>query len=269
MKNNKFFLAVLLGVTLLTGSCTETTVSDNATTPQESKDTLSFEQQLISEVQIAHGSPLLANQVINFKSRGIVYYASPAQYPKIWKRKFIDSANNEVKDIWDNERLQREVNGAFIEISQEKEKAYQNSINSVFYFALLPLALSDPAVNAKALSEVNINEEPYYKIQVTFSENGGGEDFEDIYVYWFHKEKKTMDFFAYKYFTEGGGMRFREAINRRTVDGIVFQDYKNYKPKTEGISVFELDKAFQKNQLEIVSTVTLENINLSEIKEAE
>jgi hypothetical protein len=55
-------------------------------------------------------------------------------------------------------------------------------------------------------------------------------------------------------------VRFREATNARSINGILFQDYINYKPKTEDIALAELEKLFLSDELEKLSEINLENI---------
>ena len=79
----------------------------------------------------------------------------------------------------------------------------------------LPFGLNDPAVIKEYLGQKVINQQLYEKVKVTFLQENGGKDFEDVFVYWIHAESKTVDFLAYSYLTDGGGVRFRQAINRR------------------------------------------------------
>ena len=102
----------------------------------------------------------------------------------------------------------------------------------------------------------------YADKRVTFDEEGGGEDFNDVFIYWMNKETNTMDFLAYQYFTEGGGIRFREAYNPREVGGFLFQDYNNFKPTT-GIELIDMDKAFEMGEMEQVSEIVLEDIKVN------
>jgi hypothetical protein len=139
---------------------------------------------------------------------------------------------------------------------------YSNSINSVHYFAYLPYGLNDPAVNKKLLGETQIGDGQYYKVEVTFDKIGGGEDFEDIYIYWINKETFKPDYLAYEFNTDGGGARFRKAFNERIINGIRFVDYYNYKA-SENISVYELEALFKLKKLELLSTIRLEDISVN------
>lgn len=76
-----------------------------------------------------------------------------------------------------------------------------------------------------------------------------------------------MDYFAYKYETEGGGLRFREAFNPRRIGGILWQDYINYKPSDESIPLEELESMFTAGTLEKLSEVKMENVKVSAYRE--
>ena len=99
-------------------------------------------------------------------------------------------------------------------------------------------------------------------MRVTFDEEGGGEDYNDIFIYWFDKEDFSMDYLAYQYFTEGGGIRFREAINVREIEGITFQDYVNYKPDSDSIKLVGIDQVFENGNLIEISRIELENVKV-------
>jgi hypothetical protein len=66
-----------------------------------------------------------------------------------------------------------------------------------------------------------------------------------------------MDFFAYSYQTEGGGVRFRESINKVKVDGVIFQDYNNFKAEL-GTELSNLPSMFENKELELLSKIELE-----------
>lgn len=90
-----------------------------------------------------------------------------------------------------------EINGSKVELPEERENAYANSVNSVIYFALLPHGLNDAAVNKEYLGEAIIKDQPYHKIKVTFDPEGGGSDHEDEFIYWIHQKSNSMDFLGY------------------------------------------------------------------------
>ena len=144
-----------------------------------------------------------------------------------------------------------------------RQNAYANSVNSVIYFAFLPYRLNDASVIKNYLGKVNVLDKEYHKIQVTFRQEGGGEDFEDVFIYWFDSEDYILDYFAYEYQTNGGGIRFREATNPGDINGIQIQDYFNYKPK-KGVEfkLSEIDEYYQQDKLEKLSDIDLKNVNV-------
>ena len=148
-----------------------------------------------------------------------------------------------------------------IKLDREDMRTYRTATNSVIYFALLPFNLDDPVVNRQLMRSVEIKGQPYYKVEITYGENGGGQDFEDVYIYWIHKENFTVDYLAYSFNINGGGVRFREAYNQREVEGIRFQDYMNYTIE-EDFPAHELDYAFVTNKLKLVSKIELENVEV-------
>ena len=155
----------------------------------------------------------------------------------------------------------RTIDGQKVEIADSLAQKYVNSINSVHYFAYLPYGLNDAAVNKKLIGETVIKDKEYFKVRVTFDQLNGGDDFDDVYIYWFNKQTFTPDYLAYEFHTDGGGMRFREAINERRINGIRFVDYNNYVP-AETSSIYDIEELFKKGKLELLSKIELINIEV-------
>ncbi|MEL7534879.1 MAG: DUF6503 family protein, partial [Bacteroidota bacterium] len=140
---------------------------------------------------------------------------------------------------------------------------YSNSVNSVLYFIRLPYGLNDPAVNKKYLGEESIKGKKYHKIEVTFEQEGGGKDYDDVFVYWLDQQSHYLDYLAYSYETDGGGLRFRKAFNARTIGGIRFQDYVNYKAELQaGREAASLGLLYEAAELDSLSSIINENISL-------
>lgn len=193
-----------------------------------------------------------------FRDRDYTWYRNGGRFE--YRRIFTDSTGQTVTDVLNNQGFTRLVEGRAVELPEERRNAFTNSVNSVIYFAVLPYRLNDEAVRKEYLGETEIKGEPYQKVKVTFEQEGGGEDFEDEFIYWFHSRHHTMDYMAYSYHTEGGGMRFREAYNPRNIGGIRWQDYINYKPASAEARLEELDKLFDQDELEELSRIELEDI---------
>jgi len=227
--------------------------------------TKSYDAEAIinKSIEVSGGDNYKANEV-QFEFRGREYgaYYDGGKYEFV--RLFKDSTNV-VRDVLNNNGFYREVNGHRTEVADTMATKYTSSVNSAIYFALLPFNLGDASVNKKYLEEAEIKGQKYHKIQVTFNQQGGGEDFEDIFIYWINKETNKADYIAYSYEVDGGGVRFREAYNERNVGGIRFVDYVNYKP-ADGVPVQDTGLAFEKGQLKELSRIELIKIKVNPIQ---
>ncbi len=170
--------------------------------------------------------------------------------------------DDETIDILNNEGFKRLVNNDESMIASLMSDKYSSSINSVVYFALLPYRLSDQAVISSYLGKIQLFGKEYHKVKVRFTEESGGEDHEDEFIYWFDSKTYSMDYLAYSYQTNGGGIRFRKAFNKRTVNGLVFQDYENYKADSDKHLLENLDDEFEKGNLELLSIIELKKISV-------
>lgn len=209
----------------------------------------------------AHGGSAYENFVLEFDFRGRHYTAARNGGIFSYTREFSDSSGR-VKDVLNNAGFTRYRNDVVVTLAPAKSDAFSRSVNSVIYFALLPFGLDDDAVIEEWVKETTIEGQPYDEVRVTFKRSGGGDDHQDEFLYWFHRDKHTMDYLAYSYETEGGGLRFRKAVNPRRAEGIRFQDYINYKPKYENAVLDEMRSMFGADSLEILSEINLENLTV-------
>ncbi|PWG04363.1 DUF6503 family protein [Polaribacter aquimarinus] len=214
-------------------------------------------QEIIDKSILYSGTDKVANSEIKFKFRDKSYFA----YRQNGNFKLIREFDS-IIDGLTNEGFQRFINLEKQELSKEDASKYANSVNSVHYFSVLPFGLNDKAVHKKLLSSSTIKGKEYYKIEITFSEDGGGEDFEDVFIYWIGKDDFLVDYLAYSYHTNGGGKRFRVLKEQCIKNGIRFVDYHNYKPLNISISLIDIDKAFENNQLKKVSEIVLKDISV-------
>jgi Family of unknown function (DUF6503) len=218
-------------------------------------------QEIINKAITVSGGNIIKTATISFDFRDKHYKAIRNNGIYQYERHFNDSIKK-IKDVLSNNGFQRFVNNELIEVADSMIPRYSNSVNSVHYFSVLPYGLNDEAVNKTYLKEVTIKEKKYHKIKVTFSQNGGGEDFEDVFLYWINTENSKTEYIAYSYLTDGGGMRFREAYNERFVNGIRFVDYNNYKPESKDADLIDLDRLFEKEELKLLSKIENKNIEV-------
>ena len=230
----------------------------------ESKvESLSADDIINKSIEVAGGDSFKKSE-INFDFRDKHYYASRNFGDFLLMRVTINENNDSIYDVLTNEGYERKLNDMIdVFVPDSLIPKYSASVNSVHYFSVLPHGLNDEAVNKSLLGEEQIKGETYYRIQVTFNQNGGGEDYEDVFLYWIDKQSFKVDYLAYSYNEDDGkGIRFREAYNERYVNGLRFVDYNNYKPKDKSIKLQHLGKAFENNQLELLSKIELENVTV-------
>ncbi|MGB3149382.1 MAG: DUF6503 family protein [Maribacter sp.] len=220
-------------------------------------------QSIVDKSIEVSGGELYSKSYISFDFRNLNYSSEPFGKQKILKRR-IKNDTVDVVDIKSPDKFERFLNDSLVRLPDSTATALSNAVNSVHYFAYLPYGLNDPAVNKELLGKVEVGGEEYFKIAITFDETGGGDDFEDVYVYWFNTKTYKPDFLAYEFNVNGGGQRFREAFNERMVGGIRFVDYKNYKSNDLETSIFDIDSLFESYDLELLSEIKLENIKASQ-----
>ncbi|MGB5169939.1 DUF6503 family protein [Eudoraea sp.] len=218
-------------------------------------------QQIIDKSIEASGGLLLQQSEVSFLFRDMSFERTNTKQGKVLKRT-VNKDGTLIHDVYSPSGFERYVNGDLTQIADSMARKYQNSINSVHYFAYLPEGLNDAAVHKKLIGETTIKDKLYYQIEVTFDEEDGGEDFDDIYIYWIDKETFKPDYLAYQFSVNKGGIRFREAFNERIINGIRFVDYKNY-GLDGNLSVYEAEEKYINQELPLKSTITLKEINVN------
>jgi hypothetical protein len=216
-------------------------------------------QAVVDAAIAAHGGERFEDLKIGFDFRGRHYTAIRKGGLYTYTRSFTDSTGR-VEDRLNNEGFVRKVNGRPVNLPEERMRAFSRSVNGVIYFALLPFGLNDPAVRKQYLGETTLKQQPYHKVKITFAAEGGGEDYQDEFIYWIHRQTHVVDYLGYSYHTDGGGLRFRQAYGPQVVAGVRFQQYINYEPAQQPARLEELDKLFEAGQLRELSRIELENI---------
>lgn len=219
-------------------------------------------QEIVDKTIATAGGERYENATIDFTFRNTKYRIERKNGLFEYSRTFTDSIG-EVTDVLNNDGFARFVNSQKQQLPDSTASKYANSVNSVVYFVQLPFGLNDPAVKKELIGQAEIESEKYYELKVTFNQEGGGKDHEDEYMYWIHQRNFTIDYFAYKFYTNEGGIRFRKAYNPRTVSGIRFVDYENYKFQPwENAYLKTLDELFEAGKLKLLSNIKTENISV-------
>ncbi len=218
-------------------------------------------QEIVDRAIADAGGELYEQSDFRFHFRDVVYTLERKEGRKVMTR-IRETDSGKVTDIWDGRSFSRYYKDDQVAVSDSMANVYSNSINSVLYFAQLPYGLNDPAVNKELIGEKDLDGRRYYQVRVTFEQEGGGEDFEDVYIYWIDTDTFKPQYLAYEFHVNGGGLRFREAYNERYVNGIRVVDYRNFRPKGEA-DLMELDSLFERRKLELLSEIRMEGVVVS------
>lgn len=232
---------------------------------KEEQKPLSAKEVIDQSIKVS-GGERFDNSLIKFDFRGINYKSTLTSEAQVLSRRIFKDNGDTIVDFLRGSLFQRYINEVPVQLPDSMKIKYSASVNSVHYFSILPYRLNDIAVNKESLEAVTINGKNYHKIKVTFSEEDGGEDFEDVFVYWVNKDSFKVEYLAYSYDeSDGKGLRFREAYNERFINGFRFVDYNNYKPENDNANLFDLDKAFEAGELKLLSKIELKNIEASQL----
>ncbi len=219
-------------------------------------------QEIIDKSMLASGTAIVGDSKIAFDFRNRQYEATRSK-GRFHLERLTTNSTGKTKDILSNNGFERYLDDALIVVPDSMTTRYSGSVNSVHYFATLPYGLNDGAVKKKLLKKATIKGKTYYKVEIRFSEEGGGEDFDDVFVYWIDTVSFHIDYLAYTFHVNGGGKRFRAAQNARNIQGIRFVDYDNYKPTDVNVQLKNLDTAFENSALEKISEIALNNISVT------
>jgi len=219
---------------------------------------LSKAEQLINKTIKAHGGSLYdnASYTFIFRQKEYTFTNNGSDYRYEMKN---ETEADLIHDVLENDILTRIVNDKPIKLNEKQIKTYTGALNSVIYFATLPYKLNDATVNKAFKGTTSIKNEDYNIIEVTFNKEGGGQDHDDEFYFWINTKTNTIDYLAYNYRVNGGGVRFRSAYNARTVDGIRFQDYINFKAPVNTL-LKDLPKLYENGELKELSRIETENI---------
>jgi len=236
---------IVFGIVLILFSCTTSPTTDTGSDPVDI---------LMQNVKTAHGNLGDFQFVFRENKYSFKFNNNDYTYTKI-----IENDSVYQKDVLTNLGFYRTFYMDTVRLTEKEKEQYSEALNSVIYFVCLPLKLDDPAVNKKHKGITEINGESYAVLEVSFDEEGGGKDHSDVFYYWFNQKKYQLDFLAYNYAVNGGGVRFRSAFNSRMVNGMRFQDYVNYGAPV-GTALKDLPNLFLAGELEELSEIITENV---------
>lgn len=220
-------------------------------------------QDVVDRSIQAHGGDIINASRISFEFRGHSFVLDRHDGLFSYERHWTDTTGVAVREVINNDGTFLYHDDHPMAVDSLTDRRIGNNVNTVAYFTLLPIPLNDAAVIKEDLGRVEIKGEPYYKIGITFTPEGGGRDHEDRFLVWIHADRFTMDYFAYWYFTDATGSRFRSVDGVHEVAGVRLQDYLNL--AHDGLdydSIVRYDALYNADSLRLVSDVRISNVTV-------
>lgn len=222
---------------------------------------------VIDSAIAAHGGPVLDRAVVSFTFRDDDYHIRQDDGQFHYRRVYTDSLGRPTTDGLTNDGVYRVVDGDTVSLSADEKSGIETTVNSVTYFALLPHSLDDPAVQPEYTGRDTLDGVPYHQIRVTFRPDGGGQDWQDIFLYWFRTDTYAMDYLSYAFGLAPDdtdtGTRFRAAYNVRRIKGVRVADYRNYTSDTLATDrMHRYPSLWAQDALELVSRVEIDSVQV-------
>ena len=170
----------------------------------------------------------------------------------------------ERKVHYTNASVERWDNGEPAELDEESAQRARNFVDARVYFPFLPYGLRGAEVYLEDLGIDTWEDRELHKVRVSF-EPGTSTDADDQYMYWFDPETGEMVMFGYDFTVGRGGLRLRRVIRSQRVGGMLFTDQENYAVNGQDFSVLQLTPQFVTENMELLSTVELSNIEVSAV----
>lgn len=218
-------------------------------------------QYWVEESIEAYGFNALEETEIKFDFRNKAYSVLREDGQYVYRRTFPQGDSLIEDELANSVAFGRRINGKEVDVSSELAKKYSASINSVLYFFQLPYPLNDPAAIKRFVGYDEVKGEKYGMVEVSFLPENGGEDHQDRFVYWINEATYLIDYLAYSYETEGGGVRFRAVSKREKIEGMVFQNYINFEANKNS-DLATLANAYEEGRLKQLSLIKNENISV-------
>lgn len=222
---------------------------------------------IIDSAIATHGGSVLDRAVVSFTFRGDEYRIRQNEGRFHYRRTYTDSLGRMVTDGLTNDGVYRVADGDTVSLSDDEKNSVETTVNSVAYFTLLPHPLDDPAVQPEYGGRDTLDGVPYHRVRVTFQQSGGGQDWQDVFLYWFRTDTYAMDYFSYAFGLAPGdsdtGTRFRAAYNVRRINGVRVADYRNYTSDTLATDRMERYPSLRRREaLELVSRIEIDSVQV-------
>lgn len=219
-------------------------------------------EALIADAVRAHGLADPSPLAIEFAFRGTPYRLELEGRQSRYIRTVTTDGTTRQDELV-GARFRSTVAGTTVSLDPATEGDRRRSLNSVAYFALLPRPLQDDAAIVTALGSTTMRGQPYDTVEVRFQEEGGGDDHDDVFRYWFEPETHRLAFLAYTFSRGNGGVRVRSVAKTHEVGGVVLYDWVNHGRNGPDQSLDAAVADFDAGILPRISSIELEAVTVS------
>jgi hypothetical protein len=117
----------------------------------------------------AYGGDAFDEIAIQWTFRGVPFELTRDDGAYRYQRTVVDSLGQARVEVMENEGIWIEVDGERREVDDAAHRRIETAVNSVVYLGFLPFRLDDRAVQLSDLGVTRVDDEPYRKVEVTFT----------------------------------------------------------------------------------------------------
>lgn len=162
-----------------------------------------------------------------------------------------------------NDTIERWDEGEVVELDEENAQRARDFVNARVFFPMLPYTLKGENVFKEDLGIENWEGRDLHKVRISFVP-GTSTDADDVYMFWFDDATGEMVMFGYDFVVGDGGLRLRKVTDTQRVGGVLFSDQENWAVDGQGYSVDSLSPEYVQENMEVLSTVKLSNIDVQQ-----
>ena len=146
-------------------------------------------------------------------------------------------------------------------LDDEDERRARAFVDARVFFPLLPFTLNGGDIHFEDLGLDEWDGRDLHRVKVSFTP-GSSNDASDTYMFWFDPDTGRVEQFGYDF---SGGLRYRKAVAFNRVGGILFSDQENYAIDGDRIPVDMLSAEYVAENMSLLSTVTLSDIEVESL----
>ena len=163
-----------------------------------------------------------------------------------------------------NNSVEEWRDGVETQLDDESAQRARAFTDARVFFPLLPFTLDGGDISFDDLGLDPWDGRDLHKVRVSFSP-GSSNDADDTYMFWFDPDTGRVEQFGYDF---NGGLRYRKAVAFNRVGGVLFSDQENYAIDGERVPVDMLSPEYVADNMRLMSTVVLSDIEVEGLKEA-